>query len=32
VTQKDDYFGLFNDLVSLETTARALREQASSGL
>jgi DNA primase len=32
VTQKDEYFGLFNDLVSLETTARALREQASSGL
>jgi DNA primase len=32
VTQKDEYFALFNDLVSLETTARALRDQASSGL
>ncbi|NUT05685.1 MAG: DNA primase, partial [Hamadaea sp.] len=32
VTQKDEYFGLFSDLVSLETTARALRDQASSGL
>ncbi|WP_027341171.1 DNA primase [Hamadaea tsunoensis] len=32
VTQKDEYFGLFNDLVSMETTARALREQASTGL
>jgi len=32
VTQKDEYFALFSDLVSLETTARALRDQASSGL
>lgn len=32
VSQKDEYFALFSDLVSLESTARALRDQASSGL
>jgi DNA primase len=31
VTQKDDYFALFSELVSLEATARALKETAVGG-
>ncbi|MEU7618814.1 DNA primase [Micromonospora rifamycinica] len=32
VTQKDEYFALFGELLSLEQHARALREQAAGGL
>jgi DNA primase len=32
VTNKDEYFALFGELVSLEEHARALREQAAGGL
>jgi DNA primase len=32
VTQKDEYFALWGDLVSLEQQARALRDQAAGGL